>query len=449
MINKKELGINVLFSVLYTIMMVINYFLCDLISQIVLLVFTYLLFLVYCKKKLKSLNLMLSSPAFIYASVFIPYVLFAIVVFIVNHYQPVIHYYKINTETMTNTTTFYIYVYLITLILLTISNQIKSLNIKDGISVKFSKLKSFFNKINILDVIIVFFSIYNLYKVLSFGNFLSLTTLQKREITNSEVSHYVNLIVMIYSLLLTCYYINNNYEKKKLMIFRIIFTILYWIIYITCERRIIVTFLLGFIILYAARLVKIKLKNVLIFILSVIALLLSASIRGNVTLNNHKTEDVVFMSLGEFYLTYSISNYYVEQINNIDYEYGKTYVVSSFYSLFPSFLVSNKPEGLANKFEKDHNLNVGFSFNPVSEGIINFGKYAIISVPFLIFLIIIISNKIYKFNVLMPIIISMFSIDFYRGQFSNFFFDSIYCFVILFLIFNINHTSKYRKKEVQ
>lgn len=447
-ISKKDFGMNVFFSFIYLILLIINLFMNNLISQMILIVVSYTVFVIYCKRKLKKFHLMLSSPAFIYASVFVPYVIFAIIVFVVNHYQPVIHYFLINTRSMTSTTTFYIYVYLITLILLTLFNQVKSFDIQEGLSECYKHIKGFFSTINVLDIVVIIFSIYNLYKIVSFGNFLSLTTLQKREITSSEISHYVNLIVMIYSLLITCYYTFKSQSSKKFMGIRLFFTLLYWVVYLTCERRILVTFLIGFIILFAAKLGKVKLRYILISLIAVCALLISASIRGNVTLDNHKPEDVVFMSLSEFYLTYTISNYYTEQMDYLDYEYGKTYTVTAFYSLFPSIIASNKPKGLANEFADKMNLNVGYSFNPIAEGILNFGKYAIISVPFLLLLIVIISNGFYKFNVLMPIIISMFSLDFYRGQFANFFFDSVYCFVFLFLIFKVSYRSNLRNKAV-
>lgn len=452
LVNKKTLLLNFLSIIIYVFFMAINTFGLNLVQELILLLSSYVIFFLYCKKKLGSFKYLLSSPAFIYGTIFVPYVALAIVMFIIDGYVPRIYYYSFNKETMVITTRFYIYIYLITLVLFSIFNLVKIIDLKEEMLKKFNKVKVFFSSINVIDIVAFVLAIYNFINVAKYGfSFFSLTTTQKRSITNNEISHYANLMMVVYSLMISYYYIARGNIKirqksnKKSLAFRLLICILYWGIFLTCERRIFTTFLIGLVILASTNIKKIRMKYVVLILAVTSLLLVSASLRGNVTLKNSEPKNVLYMSLTEFYLTYSISNYYVYNIDNIDTINGSSYFKATFLSLFPKFIATNKPKELAYQFYKNMKTNTGYSFNPVAEGILNYRYSAIIIVPILISLVVLIANLAVKFNFLGTIIIMIYSLDFYRGQFSNFFFDCVYCFVFLFLIFNINYVSTRKK----
>lgn len=436
---------NIVFCFLYLILIFCNYVSDTILTKLILFIIAYIFFAIYCYKKLKKIKYLLSSPGFIYGSVFLPYVVFALIMFIVDGYKSRIHFFVNNKITMLSTTTIYLYIYLILLILLTIFNCVKKYEVKDMVKTLEDKLKGIFTKVTFLDILTMIFAFLNLFKLLSYGlSFFDLSTLQKRAVLGGEFVHYINIYMMIYSLMVTLHFVKEK-SNKKIMFFRILFIVMYWAVFLTCERRIFVAYLIGFIILFCSKFDKIKVKSVLAGLLVVVLLLLSASFRGNITFSNHDFKDVLYMSLTEFVCTYSISNYYVNNIDSLELMYGETYTKSAFLSLFPRAIAPNKPVELGAQFAEELNLNVAYSYNPVAEAILNFGYGAIVFLPLLILLLVLIANKLYKFNVLMPVILSAFSLDFYRGQFANYFFDSVMCFVVIFLIFNINYTGVRKK----
>ena len=438
-ITKRELFLNVIIIFLMLGLSIINYISSSLILKLIIICIAYLVFFVYCKCKLHTFKNMISSPAFIYGTIFVPYEAFAILMFIIDGYSPRIYYYTFNKNTMLLTSTYYNYIYCITISLFALLNLVKKIDVQHEMKKTYKKLINIFKKINIIDVIVLFLAIHKVLSIVIYGvGFFDLTTSQKRAILNNSWSHYANLFMVIYSLLISYYYLFITSEKKKSMLFRILLCVMYWGAFLTCERRIFTTFLIGFIIMFFSK-YKLKLKYILCIIMMTIALLLSAAYRGNITFQKSDPRDVIYMSLTEFYLTYSISNYYINNINNINTINGESYIKTSILYLFPSFIVENKPQELAYQFYKNMKTNTGYSFNPVAEAILNFGKFAIIFVPLLIVLIVVFSNRLVNFNFLISIIIMSFSLDFYRGQFANYFFDCVFCFIFIFLIFKVSY----------
>ena len=197
-----------------------------------------------------------------------------------------------------------------------------------------------------------------------------------------------------------------------------------------------VTFFIGFVFILLYKVKKIKIKDLLVFIFIIIFLLFSAALRDNISLKNHSLVDVIYSSTTEFYCTFMISDAYVA--NQHDLLYGKTYIVDSISKLFPRFILKNKSEDLSFQFAKEYNTNVGFAFNPVAEGILNFGKWAPIGVSIIMLIITSIARKLINKNILYYIVILTFMLDFCRGAFSNVFFDSIFCIVLIFLLFKVS-----------
>ncbi len=116
------------------------------------------------------------------------------------------------------------------------------------------------------------------------------------------------------------------------------------------------------------------------------------------------------MSTTEYYCTFSITNAYI--VNPPELQYGKTYLYDTFSKFFPRAIFPNKPEDLSKQFKDEYNLKVGFAYNPVAEGILNFGKYVILFLPILLVFITIMANKLGRLNILNYIIIAISSFDF-------------------------------------
>lgn len=444
MINRNDLITNGVFFYICLITLLINNLLVNtLVGQVILLTLLYVLFLIYVKKKLKRFTYAFASPAFIFLSVYVPYCLVPMIMFILGNYSTKMTYFSVSTAGMIETSRIYIIIYIVLLMLVALFNLLKKYELKDEINKVSKKTNIFFSSLNVFDVIVLFFTIISVAKILSCGlSFFSYSTLQKRSVLHHSLKHYVNLLLLIYSLIIFLYYTQDRKYKSNIMYIRVVSIIIYWAIYLTCERRIFVTLLVAIIMIYFCKDKVLKLGKVFIIGCSICILLLSAAYRGNIKFGKYAIYDVMHQSLGEFIYTYYISVYYTDNIDNINTLNGESYIKNSFMSLFPSFIVNNKPQEFSTQFKRELNLNVAFSFNPIAEGILNFGKYVIYFEPLIIALIIYFANKLYKFNPMVPLLISSFALDFYRGQFSNFFFDIIYCIVFVFLIYKISYFKK-------
>lgn len=438
-INKKDIGLNVLFSFTFLLFIIINNIILgnmtSLIIKIILDLIVGILFIIFSYIKLKTLKDMYRNIFFIYGICFFVYSIVGCIIFVLDNYIPRFYYFRITEKILTKTLSIYINVFCIYNIFVLLFNKMKpkeydKLLIKAGNSnIITNNMTIFFN------IVALGISILNLTKILEYGpTFFSLTTSAKRLIINSGVTHYFNLFMVVYSLYISLLYSTNKKDYRN--IFSIISISTYWIIALTCERRMFVTFFLGFIFIILIKIKKLGLKRIMTLIFIFILLLFSAAIRDNIKFSNHKFMDVLYSSTTEFYCTFMISDAYV--YDSHDLEYGKTYIIDSLSKLLPKFILTNKSEDLSFKFKKEYNTNVGFAFNPVAEGILNFGKFAPIMVALIMFLICSIANFLSKYNILYYIILLIFSLDFCRGAFSNVFFDTIFCFILIFILTKIS-----------
>lgn len=447
--KRKDLIANVVFVYICVFFLLINAFcIKTLLAQTILLSIIYVTFLIYTKCKLENLSKAIASPAFIFLSVYIPYCLIPMIMFILGDYSTKMTYFSVTTDAMIETSNNYIIIYLVTLIIVGIFDLLKKFELKEEINKVSIKTNMFFSSINVVDIIVLVFTIISATKLLSYGlSFFSYSTLQKRSILNFPLKHYVNLLMLLYSLIIVLYVIQDRKYKSNIMYLRILCIVIYWGIYLTCERRMFVILLVSLVMIFFSKDKALKIGKFFLIAILIAVLLLSAAYRGNIKFGKYAIYDVMHQSLGEFIYTYYISVYYIDNIESIELLKGESYIKNSFMSLFPRFIIENKPEEFSLQFKKMLNLNVAFSFNPIAEGVLNFGKYVICFEPFIIAFIIYLSNKFYKFNPMIPLIISAFSLDFYRGQFSNFFFDIVYCIVFVFLIYKISYLKKGERKN--
>ena len=341
-----------------------------------------------------------------------------------------------NEGSMSNTLAVYINIFAILNILFFTLNRFKNNNVNEKFQ-KLSEKDSNLNlKLNLFDLVAVFCSFFSLFKLIAYGpEFYSLSTLAKREILNTGFTHYICLYMVVYSLFVS---LNFALKGKKGLFYRtrLIILIIYWGIFLTCERRIFVIFCLGFIMLFIYRQTKIKLRYIFLTGVCTILLMFATAVRENVNFNRNDFTDVLYMSTTEFYCTFSITNAYI--VNPPKLLNGRTYVYDTISKFFPRAIFSNKPDDLSQIFKKQYNLKVGFAYNPIAEGILNFGGMAVFMVPLIVLFLTIIANKLSNKNILFYIIIAISSFDFYRGPFSNFIFDIVFSIFMLIFIFNFS-----------
>lgn len=435
--KKKDLLINFISIVFFSTIIFINhdYIENNLVNAIILDTVLGIYFFIICLIKLKGIRNCIYSVEFIYGVVFWMYSIVGSILFVLDNYTPRFNYFLMTEETMTTTLKMYIYISAIYGVICFLFNRIKIYEFNKRVKLFDKKIVLLNSTITFFDIIAVMAMLFSVYNILSFGGgFFSLSVLEKREVLNNGISHYLNLYMVVYSLFLTISYFSKE-NKNEMFYLRIVMTCIYWLIFLTCERRLFIIFLLGFIMVFFTKVKKIKMKYIISIIVCIIVFLMSAAIRENITLKNHSFSDFLYMSLTEYYCTFSITDAYIVDEYN-DYQYGKTYIYDTLTKLCPRFILKDKPEDLSQVFKKEYNLDVGFAYNPVAEGILNFGNYAVITVPIVMLLITIFAKGFEKINALNYVFICTSSLDFCRGAFSNYFFDILFCFVFITIIFN-------------
>lgn len=444
-IDKKIFGKNIFFSAIFLIFALINNLFVgkdvSLISKVLLDGFVGLSFIVFSYSNLKSLKNLYRNISFIFGLSFFIYSIVGCIIFIFDNYSPRFSYFTINEDILVETLTIYINTLCIYAIFSFLFNKISYVDY-DKMLLFNGNSRTMSKKILIFfDIVAISAACWNIFKVASYGlSFFKLTTALKRSIIDSGVSHYINLFMVVYSLFVSLlYFTNNDFKKSKGTIINIISIILYWAITLTCERRMFVTFLLGFFFIMLVKISKIGFKKFFIGTFAIIILLFSAALRDNINFSNHDFVDVLYSSATEFYCTFMISDAYTYDKHEL--EYGKTYIVDSFSKLFPKAILENKSEDLSFKFKKEYNTNVGFAFNPVAEGILNFGSFAPFMVALIMYLICSFAKLMSKKNILYYVLILTFSLDFCRGAFSNVFFDTVFCFILIFTMFRISSSN--------
>lgn len=442
--KKKPLLINFVACFLFIIIYGINIIMINneenLINFIILDIILGVLYIFLHYRKLGSLKDLYRNIEFIFGLCFFIYSIIGSIIFVLDDYSPRFYYFRINEIGMCKTLSIYISVLSIYGFLCFFLNRIKKIDYDKMIENNIIKLYTK-KSINVFfDLLTLFATVANVSKILRYGSsFWSFSTGMKRTILNSGISHYLNLYMVVYSLYIVLKMIKLK-EKKSSMKFQIFFTSIYWLVFLTCERRLFVTFFLGAAFILLKQVNKIKFKSIFIFICLIFIFLFSAAIRDNISLRNHSLIDVIYSSSTEFYCTFMISEAYVQ--NPPELTYGKTYIIDSLEKIVPRGIYSNKSLDLSMRFKEQYNTNVGFAFNPVAEGILNFGDYAPFFVAIIMILITSFAHYMCKKNILYYIIILAFSLDFCRGAFSNLFFDILFCFIIIFIIYNVTMGKK-------
>ena len=165
-------------------------------------------------------------------------------------------------------------------------------------------------------------------------------------------------------------------------------------------------------------------------------------------LKKYNIKDVFYYSFGEFINVNYVTNYYINNTYNL--KYGKTYTIDVITSVLPKKLYPKKSQQLSTEFMHTVNSNYGLAFNPIAEGLVNFGnKCVYILLPLVLFFYIKLAYIIgKKYNFIYFIFVAE-NINFMRGQFSNSIFLIAFIGIVVGLIINSSIVSKYTSKKRQ
>lgn len=400
---------------------------------VALFVVSYLIMLLFFKNILNSIKEILLSVEFIYMTVYFLYAIFSPIQFLIDKGGQRQYYFNITDKTMFLSTLLYFNIFIVLCLLLIIKGNIKNNSIWFKNDIYLRKP----NKLNvILDIIAFICLVIWLYEYLKNGvAIFTYSFAVRRKLTTFKFQQYIWLYMMAYSLSYICESIfKKSFFKGVNNKFKFTIIVLFWILSLLVDRRHIISVFIGVVLFLIAQNGRIKFKNALIVIILVLLLLISSVTRMGMKLSTISLSDLTYTTLGEFILTNYVTCYYVA--NPIEHLFlGSTYVWHTISRLFPRIILPSKPEDLAMTFYRTVlDSKVGFAFNPVAEGLINFGYLSILITPCIFLLIIIIANKSRNKNPLFYIMISSYSLDFCRGQFANCAFDLLVMFILLKLM---------------
>lgn len=391
---------------------------------LILYIITFVFFFFFSYKKLKSIKNMIMSAEVIYCFTFFVYSIMAAVMFILDDYVPRVTFFTIDYDTILETLYLYFNINSILYLLIYLFKGPKSYNFSE----KFvNKLKNVNKKLNIWDICAILMCGYFVYLHLKNGlSFMTTNIRDLRLIINSGINNYIYLYMIIYSFIRISEIIYNKSDMKResRMIINIrkfisIFVILlFWFFSIFTDRRNIINLILILIMAFFSKLKKVSFGKILVIFFIALTFLSFGYFRTGAKFSKEKINSFIYMSTGEFILSHYVSEYYMNNMPEL--RYGKTYVFDTFTKLIPRKIYPNKPEDLSMEFYKEAKTNVGFAFNPVAEGLINFGKKgAIFIVPIVIMFYINLAYFLGKRNSTFYLIVCGYSINIFRGFFSN------------------------------
>lgn len=391
---------------------------------------SYILYLIYSLMKLKSFKNVLLTPEFIFESVFLIYSIMAAIMFIIDGYKPRVDFFKIDYNTIFETLKLYLNINIVLGIIMIIKKDNTIINCSPQIEKYCKKIDS---KITIWDIIAILCSIYFIY--LNFRNGFSIFNTNNRilrTMISSEFNSYIYLYMISYCSVKYAEIIYTKMiTKKSIMV--LIITVPFWIISLLTDRRNFINLLIILFMIIISKMKKLKIKSLLKIIIVLLVFLSIGYFRANSSFSKDRIKELFYMSNGEFILSHYVSEYYIN--NNNDLYYGKTYIVDTLTKFIPRAIYKSKPIDLSEKFLNEAKTNVGFAFNPVAEGLINFGQFwSIIIVPFTIYFYIWLANKLYKRNIFGFLIITGYSINIFRGFFANSIFAIVFMLIIIKLM---------------
>ena len=424
------------------LLLITNIFEQNIIGLIVLFFISYILLFINGYNKFKNIKSLIFSAEFIMLTLFFIYAIPGSLMYILDDYRPRIYFFLIDTVTVQNTLQIYLNIFNILFMLILFTGGINTLD--TNIKLNNENIR---NRINIFDIIAIILIIYFYY--LHFRNginifseyFQDLRLLIKSDAHN--FNSYVYLYLISYSFVNLYKAIYSSEKSKQSQLKKILFIIVFisfWGLSILTDRRNLVQLLFLLLLLYFNKLRNIKLRTIIMVVIAILVLLFASFIRSGEKYSRDNINNVIHLSLGEFIYVNYVSDYYYNYNNSL--LRGSTYYYDTITSFVPRSVFPNKPIPLGERFKKEGKTNVAYAFNPVAEGLINFGRVgAVFAVPIVIFLLIKLAYLVGKRNILLYYLILSEFLNFIRGTFSTTIFTIVVMTIFILLMI--------KKKEVE
>lgn len=264
-------------------------------------------------------------------------------------------------------------------------------------------------------------------------------------IGENKVITYGDYFMISYTVYYFIFYINKYFYTKKLKSFvnlKIFIILAYYLsnIIIGNRRSFLILMIMTFVLIsnYIIKSGKFKYFKYLFIIVGVLVIFLLAKGITREVGGLGTAEYKYTKFFGEFVYNQWVSYYYVNDLGNSFSLYnGITFFLYPIIFLFPSIIIKNKPEELALIFWREANTNQALAFNPVSEGILNFGNYSIVLTPIVYYLYLNLVNY-KKYAPYLYVVLIGSTMDICRGQFALVFFEVIFVYISFRLIKFVN-----------
>lgn len=265
-------------------------------------------------------------------------------------------------------------------------------------------------------------------------------------IGENKIVTYGDYFMISYTIYYFIFYINKYFYTKKLKSFinlKILVILAYYSsnIIIGNRRSFLILMIMAFVLIsnYIIKSGKFKYFKYLFTIVGALVIFLLAKGITREVGGLDTAEYKYTKFFGEFVYNQWVSYYYVNDLGNRFSLYnGITFFLYPIIFLFPSFIIKNKPEELALIFWREANTNQALAFNPVSEGILNFGNYSIILTPIVYYLYLNFVNY-KKYAPYLYVVLIGSAMDICRGQFAIVFFEVIFVYISFRIIKFLNN----------
>lgn len=418
----------------------------DLLPLVVYFCFVYGLFVFFLYQKFKSLRSILLSAEFIFGSVFFFYAIPSSIMFLLDGEVSRISFFTIDNSTMIKTLYLYFNIFVIFSAALFFIGKIKGLSFR-GTLLEYRLNKK--NSVSIaIDIIALGLTIYFYY--LHFRNgFDVLGTYfhDMRELIQSgfhNFNSYVYLFMIPFSYVSIMDIISSKFKLNSRSIFGIVIVVAFWGLSLFTDRRNFVMLLVMLVVTGIALSKKIKVKSILIAVVAVFILLFTSFTRSGSQVAT--PQNVFYYMNGEFILTNYVTQYYVDK--STDFKYGSTYIIDTLTAPIPRFIYKDKPRMLSEQFQEDAGTNVAYAFNPVAEGLVNFGYVgATICVPAILCAFVLLSNWLSRYRLDYYAVMVASSIGFCRGIFSVSVFSVICICLVIYCMRRLDNSSRNKKRR--
>lgn len=263
---------------------------------------------------------------------------------------------------------------------------------------------------------------------------------------DTPVNQYIYVFMVVYSYVFLQEFIVHR-MVQSITILRIGMIALFWFFSLFVDRRYFVLLMLMVAYTVICNAKKIRIRSIFIILMILVVLLLTSMLREGFSLGSLSMNDSFYYSTTEFTLTNYVSVFYSARAGTIyPLMHGLTYTWYVFAYLFPSVIFPWKPESLGTVFMQQAHTNVGFAFNPVAEGIVNFGMNCVYLVPVLLVLYVWVAKTLGRRNKFIYILFYAYVINLMRGMTAMIVFELVFMVVLFYLFFekapqkmNMNH----------